>query len=348
MIDFGGGDEIRFERSGRAGVVTLTRPQALNALTHAMVLALARALDAWDADDAVDLVIVRAEGRAFCAGGDIAAVYRSRGDPGTATFFADEYRLNARLRRFPKPYVSVIDGIVMGGGFGISCHGSHRVLTEKARFAMPEVSIGFFPDVGGSFVLPRLEGSFGLFLGLTGTRIGAGDALRNGLATHTVRSDELDAVFDRLCGGEPLAQVLRNARADHPASIDEAALLRISRIFSAERLEDLVETLRRAEQAGDEMAAGALAAMRRASPTSLAVTFRALNTGAMLEMDDCMRMEYRIVSRMLAGHDFYEGIRAALIDKDQAPRWRPEALAEVAADDVDAYFAPPPGGDLRL
>src|SRR5262245_4450692 len=162
-MDFGGGDDIRFERMGFAGVVTLNRPQALNALTHGMIKALAKALVEWEADPAVKVVVVKAEGRAFCAGGDLMHVYRSRGTgQPPIEFFADEYRLNAAIARFPKPYVSLIDGIVMGGGVGISFHGSHRVMTENSVFAMPEVGVGFFPDVGGSHILPDLADNFGM------------------------------------------------------------------------------------------------------------------------------------------------------------------------------------------
>ena len=195
-MDFGGGEEIGFERRGRAGIVTLTRPKALNALTHGMVLALARALAAWEADDAVAVVVVRAEGRAFCAGGDILKVYEAgRAGERPVAFFADEYRLNAAIARCSKPYVALVDGIVMGGGVGISVHGSHRVFTENAVFAMPEVGIGFFPDVGGSFFLPRLKGAFGAYLALTGNRIRWGDALWSGIATHVAKSADIPALL---------------------------------------------------------------------------------------------------------------------------------------------------------
>ncbi|WP_292154434.1 3-hydroxyisobutyryl-CoA hydrolase, partial [Mesorhizobium sp.] len=198
-MDFGGGDEIRFERLGKAGVVTLTRPQALNAVTHRMVKALGKALDAWEGDAGVAVVVVKAEGRAFSAGGDILHIYEAgRAGKPPVDFFADEYRLNARIARFRKPYVALIDGIVMGGGVGISFHGSHRVLTENAQFAMPEVGIGFFPDVGASHLLPDLGGSFGMYLGLTGNRIRYGDALWSGLATHTIKAEDQAGLLDEL------------------------------------------------------------------------------------------------------------------------------------------------------
>jgi enoyl-CoA hydratase len=204
-MDFGGGDEIRFEQHGRAGVVTLTRPNALNAVTHRMVRALSSALDVWETDSRVDVIIIKAEGRAFSAGGDILHIYEAgRAGRPPVDFFADEYRLNARIHGYRKPYVAIVDGIVMGGGVGISFHGSHRVLTENAQFAMPEVGIGFFPDVGASHLLPALAGCFGMYLALTGNRIRYGDALWSGLATHTVKAADLAGLIERLAlTGDP-------------------------------------------------------------------------------------------------------------------------------------------------
>lgn len=348
-MDFGGGDEIRFERLGVAGVVTLTRPKALNAITHGMILALAKAFAAWEKDDDIALVVLKAEGRAFCAGGDIAHAYHAmRAGTPPIDFFSDEYRLNAALARFPKPCVSLIDGIVMGGGVGISCHGSHRVMTEKALFAMPEVGIGFFPDVGGSFLLSRLKGSYGLYLGLTGTRIRFGDALRAGIATHAVEQSALDEILDGLCKGTAPDRLLKAFAKTPVGEADEATLFSISRLFSRESLADLLLGLHQAADSGEAVAETALAAIGKASPTSVAVAFRQINTGAMLDMDECMRMEFRILNRMVAGHDFPEGIRAAIIDKDGAPNWQPPRSAEVTAAAVDAYFAPLPDGDLPL
>lgn len=347
-MDFGGGDQIRFERLGQAGLVTLTRPRALNALTHRMVGALSAALDAWAEDPAVSVVVIRGEGKAFSAGGDILDVYEARksGIP-SAAFFADEYRLNARIARYRKPYVALIDGIVMGGGVGVSVHGSHRVMTERAQFAMPEVGIGFFPDVGGSKLLAELPGSFGMYLGLTGRRIGHGDALWSGLATHTVQSDALDGLLDGIARtGDPDAE-LRNVSRPAARRTDESSLHAIAKHFSLGTLDDVVASLDRAA-GSDEFAAGALADMRSKSPTSLNVTFKAISAGLTLEIEECMRMEFRILNRMLAGQDFYEGIRAVLVDRGSTPRWRPDRLEDVDQAAVEAYFAPLPGGDLAL
>lgn len=347
-MDFGGGDEIRFERLGKAGVITLTRPKSLNALTARMVAALSAALAAWEADADVELVVVKAEGRAFCAGGDLHLVYEHRNTAPAVAFFADEYRLNARIAHFSKPYVAMIDGIVMGGGVGVSFHGSHRVMTENAQFAMPEVGIGFFPDVGGSYLLSRLPDDFGVYLGLTGKRLRWGDALWAGLATHAVAAADLDGLLTRLCQGEAPQAALRDVSRTPARETDDGTLHLIARCFSAGTVEGLAGQLAEMAAQGDAFAASTLAAIEARSPTSLNVALRQIGAGSMLDFDECMRMEFRIVNRMLAGHDFYEGIRTAVIDKGDRPRWRPSSLAEVEPEAVESYFAPLPGGDLAM
>ena len=339
-MDFGGGDDIRFERIGKAGIVTLTRPNALNAVNHRMVKALSAALVAWEKDRAVELVVIKGEGRAFSAGGDILDVYEAgRAGRPKYDFFADEYRLNAHIERYPKPYVALINGIVMGGGVGVSVHGSHRVMTENAVFAMPEVGIGFFPDVGGSHVLPDLGGHFGFYLGLTGNRIRYGDALWSGLATHTISSEYLDGLLERLCdtgdAGLALREVFRAAPRETPTEVVHA----IARHFSKPSLREILASLKQAA-ADEPFAAETLATIAKRSPTSLAVAFRQIAAGHTLSMEECMRMEFRILNRMLVGHDFYEGIRVALIDKGSTPKWHPAALDAVRPEDIDAYFAP--------
>lgn len=348
QIDFNGGDEIRFERIGMAGVVTLTRPKALNALTQGMVRALSAALAAWAADPDVALVVILGEGRAFCAGGDLMQVYRTRGTGRPPVdFFAEEYRLNAQIATFPKPYVALIDGIVMGGGVGISFHGSHRVMTENARFAMPEVGIGFFPDVGGSFLLSRPKGSYGMYLALTASRVAWGDALWAGLATHAVNAADLDALLAALCRDGQPDQALKAVCQSPPRETDDAAVHSIATHFGHESLSDVIATLQQIAP-HDAFAKAALESMLQRSPTSLHVAFKEIAAAAMLELDQCLRMEFRIVNRMLAGHDFYEGIRAAVVDKGSKPQWRPAALDEVSDDAIDAYFAPLPQGELSL
>jgi enoyl-CoA hydratase/carnithine racemase len=313
-----------------------------------MVLALTKALEEWEHDPTVALVIVQGEGRAFSAGGDIQHIYKQgRAGAPPVDFFADEYRLNARIARFPKPYIAIIDGIVMGGGVGISFHGSHRVLTENAVFAMPEVGIGFFPDVGASHLLPDLGGSFGLYLGLTGARIRNGDALWSGLATHTIQSGYISGLVEDLCGSGEAEASLREVFQPAKRETTPQALAAISRHFSSPSLGELIRGLER-EAGTDAFVAQTLEALRAKSPTSLAVAFRQIRAGQTLGMDECMRMEFRIVNRMLHGHDFYEGIRAAIIEKGSPPRWDPQTLADVSEAAVKAYFAPLPGGDLVL
>lgn len=346
QLDFGGGDEIRFERIGSAGVVTMTRAKALNAITHRMVVALDAALEAWEDDADVALVVIRGEGRAFSAGGDILDVYRGglAGNPPVG-FFADEYRLNARIARFSKPYVALIDGIVMGGGVGVSFHGSHRVMTENALFAMPEVGIGFFPDVGGSHLLPRLKDGYGMYLALTGSRIRRGDARWSGLATHCVAAASLEPLLQALCAGEGPDAAIGRFAVDVAAETDAGTRRAIAGHFSRNSLEAIVASLSANE---GPFEAATLATLRQRSPTSVKVAFRQIRAGATLSMEDCMRMEFRVLTRMLAGVDFYEGIRAAIVEKGSTPVWNPATLEEVAEGRVDAYFAALEAGDLDL
>jgi enoyl-CoA hydratase len=351
-------DEIRFERRGGLMVVTLSRPRALNALSLAMCQALDAGLAEWQADPAVRAVLIKGTGeRAFCAGGDIRALYRtlvSEGVEEAVHFYSIEYRMNARLHHFAKPHVALWDGIVMGGGVGASVHGSHRVVTERTVFAMPETGIGFFPDVGATHVLPRLPGALGMYLGLTGTHLRAADCLYAGIGTHPVRSDDLAALEGALADADA------DLAGDAFAAVDAA----LDRFRSDPGVPELPELRRRIDQCyGEESLAAALEALasepsgwgrdqieqlEAKSPTSLAVTFRQLRTGAVLDFDDAMRLEYRLVHRFTAGHDFREGVRALIIDKDNRPRWRPERLTEVTPAEIDAYFAPLPEGDLEL
>lgn len=342
-------DEILFEAEGGVGLVTLNRPQALNALTLAMVRALDARLRAWAGDPAVRFVVIQGAGeRAFCAGGDIRALYdsgKTKADTLTADFYREEYRLNRLIKRYPKPYVALIDGVVMGGGVGVSVHGSHRVATERTLFAMPETGIGLFPDVGGSYFLPRCPGRVGFYLGLTGARIKATDCVYAGIATHYVRSDALDDLVDALrrdSGGAVADVIARFATPPGAASLerDRAA---IDRCFSARTIESILGAL---DSDGSEWAKGARATMGEKAPICEKVTLRQLERGAALSFEDCMVMEFRLSQRAMAAHDFYEGVRAAVIDKDRAPKWRPAALADVSDADVEAWFAPLPGGDL--
>ncbi len=272
--------EILCERRGAAGLVTLNRPQALNALTHGMVRALRAALDGWAADPAVACVVVAAAGeRAFCAGGDIRHLYelgRAGRHDEALQFWRDEYALNVLIEGYGKPYVALIDGLVMGGGVGISLHGSHRVAGERYQFAMPEVGIGFFPDVGATYALPRLPDGFGTYLALTGARVGAADALALGLATHAVRSADLPALRDALVAGEPVDAVLHRFAHEPgpPALLEHRAT--VTRCFSGETV---AEILARLDGEGSEFAARTAATIRAKSPTSLAVALEQMRRG---------------------------------------------------------------------
>src|SRR5262252_2656200 len=340
-------DEILFERRGAAGLITLNRPQALNAVNHAMVLALAERLAEWASDRAVARVIIRAAGeRAFSAGGDIRALYelgRAGRQDEMLPFWRDEYRLNHFIKHYPKPYVALIDGIVMGGGVGISVHGSHRVAGEKFQFAMPEVGIGFFPDVGATFFLPSLPAALGTYCALTGERLDAADAVAAGVATHRVPSARFPDLIEALCGAVPLDASL--AACAQPAALGLVASRRtaIATLFTGERVEDILAALDAEGAAGgpDAAFASATAALiRTKSPTSLKIALAQTRRGSALDFAECMRTEFRIVSRVVRGHDFYEGVRAVIIDKDQRPRWQPSTLAAVSAAEVERHFAP--------
>jgi len=337
-------DDILFERRGAAGLVTLNRPQALNAVTHGMVTALTARLAAWAADPAVTRVIIRAAGdRAFSAGGDIRALYelgRAGRQADMLPFWRDEYRLNHLIKHYPKPYVALIDGIVMGGGVGISVHGSHRVAGEKFQFAMPEVGIGFFPDVGATWFLPRLPGQIGAYCALTGERLRAADGLAAGVATHHVAAARFPDLIDALAGTVPVDAVLA-AFADKPGEGALAPLRpAIDRLFAADGVEDILAALDETDDAHAAWAGKTVAAIRTKSPTSLKVALAQVRRGADWSFSECMRAEFRIVSRIVYGHDFYEGVRATIIDKDNAPRWRPADLAGVAQRAVEEHFAP--------
>jgi enoyl-CoA hydratase len=327
--------DVLLSREGALGHITLNRPKALNALTHGMCASILGQLQEWAHDPDVKAVLIDAvPGRAFCAGGDLRAIYESgRKHDGTAqAFFTTEYRLNAAVKHFPKPYIALIDGIAMGGGVGVSVHGSHRVVSENALFAMPETAIGLFPDVGGSYFLPRLPGELGMYLALTGARIGPADMVYAGIATHFIPAAKFAAIAPRLAAGERVNDVLESMqeRPGPPPLADRRAV--IDRVFSASSVEALMAALHEEGAWGKETAS--LLAER--SPTSLKLTFRQMREGRNLDFDSCMRMEYRITSRALEGHDFYEGVRVTLIDKGKRPHWQPPTLHAVS----DAAIAP--------
>ncbi|MEA2935825.1 MAG: enoyl-CoA hydratase [Variibacter sp.] len=348
-------EEILFERRGVAGIVTLNRPHALNAVTHTMVRRLASKLAEWASDAAITRIIVRAAGeRAFSAGGDIRALYdlgRGRKYAEALKFWREEYVLNNVIKHYPKPYISLIEGIVMGGGVGMSVHGSHRIAGDRYQFAMPEVGIGFFPDVGATHFLPRMPGELGAYCALTGERLKASDAIAAGLATHYVPSVRWRELLEELTSATPVDAVLYRFAQPLAAGVMSGRLDAIDDLFVGETVEEIVDGLNREAIAHNQDSgfAGATAALMRAkSPTSLKIALRQVRLGKQMSFAECMRTEFRIVSRIVRGHDFYEGVRAAIIDKDQAPVWHPATLKAVSDELIDAHFAPLPEGELEL
>lgn len=329
-------------------VVTLNRPDALNALTLSMIRELTQCLDTWATDDAVYCVIVQgAGGRAFCAGGDIRALYDAKQAGGrlTADFFRQEYRLNRKIFRYPKPYIALINGIAMGGGVGVSVLGRHRVVCEKTMFAMPETGIGLFPDVGGSYFLPRCPGKLGLYLALTGERLRGVDCVYAGIGDYFISSERHDELITALRSDHDVPVVL--SRFNEPADDAPIAGLQkqIDTYFSGSSVEEIENRL--AAQDG-EWCRKILTSMRSKSPTSQRIAFHQLRQGASLDLEDCLKMEFRLSQHVMAAHDFFEGVRALIIDKDNAPRWRPNALALVSDNVVEEYFAPLGAEDLKF
>jgi enoyl-CoA hydratase len=334
------GGDVRFDRQGRLGIITLDRPRAINALTHEMITSVAAALDAWAVDEAVQTVLVRGTGeRGLCAGGDIVSVYRGAqaGDhESPAALWRDEYRMNAQIDAYPKPYVALMDGIVLGGGIGISAHGSHRVVTERSRLGLPETGIGFVPDVGSTWLLAHAPGELGTYLALTAEPVGAGDALAAGLADFFVPSAELGRLTELLEKTPPDEAVSELAESAPPSQlardrewIDEA--------FSADTVGEI---LRRLRALGTPDARATADRIERNSPTASVVALESLRRARNMDsLEEALEQEYRVSTHATRTHDLIEGIRAQVIDKDRTPHWDPATLADVAPSAVAAYFA---------
>ena len=343
--------EILFEIKDGLGLMTLNRPKALNALSHGMILEMERVMPQWEKNPAVKAVVLRGSGdRAFCAGGDVAGLYREMRDNPSGTvrrdFFRDEYVVNRRIYRFAKPWISLIDGIDMGGGVGLSVHGSHSVASEKFLFAMPETSIGLFPDVGGGYFLSRLPGALGTFLALTSHRLKGADAQWAGIVDAYVPSaamNELQAALGAADLSGPDANrkvdaVIARFAADPGMPTLPAMMPDIDRCFSAETLQEIVDKLRK--HPGD-WAQKQLAALMKLSPISMAITLEQLKRCANRSFEDSMTIEYRMSQNcMRPDHDFFEGVRALLIDKDQKPRWNPPTIEGVTQAMIEAHFKP--------
>lgn len=346
-MNFGAQDQILFEQHGKIGLIRLARPKALNALTHEMIKAIRRALKAWKDDLSIAAVLIEGEGRAFCAGGDVVEVYHlGRKGQYEYQMFADEYAMNAEIAAFPKPYISLLDGITMGGGAGVSVHGTHRIVTENTKFAMPESAIGFFTDVGASQFLPPLEGHFGIYLALTGNIIRWGDCLQSGLATHAMKSEDV-AEFRRvlLASGDVEQALALLEYPDFETSIDDRAL--IADCFSHDSLTACLAALENAALT-NPFAAEILVVLAKRSPTSLAVIFEQMKRAKALGFKERMQMEYRLACHMIEKPDFYEGVRAALVEKGTVPVWQPAQLENVTPEMINHYFSALADGELEL
>ncbi|MFY1702952.1 enoyl-CoA hydratase/isomerase family protein [Micromonospora sp. WMMA1923] len=326
--------------TGHLGHLTLNRPAAINALTAQMVTIIRRTLALWAASDRVRTVLITGAGdRGLCAGGDIRAIHADAVSGGTASldFWADEYRLNATIAAYPKPIVAWMDGLVMGGGIGISGHASLRVVTERSRLAMPEVGIGFHPDVGGSWLLSHAPGQLGTHLALTGTPIGAADAIAVGLADHYIPTARLPYLRSALARRDAAGAVASFVTTPPPATL-AAAQDWIDDCYAGGSVEKIIERLIR-HHAPDARAAATMLDSR--SPTALSVTLRSLRSAATLpDLPAALAQEYRLSAAMLRLPDLAEGIRAQIIDKDRCPRWQPSTLAGVPPHLVDACFRP--------
>lgn len=338
---------------GRLGILTLNRPAALNALNLTMVRQLSQALDDWKSNPAIDAIVLRGAGdKAFCAGGDIRAIYDSvkAGNQDYLTFFAEEYRLVQEIHRYGKPTIALMDGYVMGGGMGLSQGCSLRIVTERSRLAMPEVGIGYFPDVGGSYFLPRLPGACGMYLGLTGSQLDADDALYCGLADALVPAERMPQLVERLAA-LPAADLRDTAQAIDslgalPSSAAPSRLASLRQAvdlhFRGESVAGIMESL--ANERGPDFAPWAqqiLAIMAGRSPLAMSVTLELLWRGAGMTLEECLEMEFHLDQAWLPRGDMIEGVRALIVDKDKQPAWRPPDIGQVTAEQVQSFFLRP-------
>ncbi|XP_042451724.1 3-hydroxyisobutyryl-CoA hydrolase 1-like isoform X1 [Zingiber officinale] len=345
-------DQVLVEGSRFTRILILNRPRQLNALSSQMIMKLLNVFVAYEKDPDVKLLIVKGNGRAFCAGGDVAAVVQSvtEGDwTMGAEYFRNEYTLNYIIATYSKPQVSILDGIVMGGGAGVSVHGRFRIATEKTVFAMPETSLGLFPDVGASYFLSRLPGYFGEYVGLTGTRLDGTEMLASGLATHFVSSTNLKKLEESLSKVEtsdPFAICACIDQFSKAVSLKATSSYNrmdvIDKCFSKETVEAIIVSLEKeAESVHDEWIMSTILSMKKASPISLKITLRSIREARRQGVDKCLINDYRLCCHILrqeASKDFFEGCRAILVDKDKNPKWEPSRLDQVDDKVVDRYF----------
>ncbi|KJE34771.1 enoyl-CoA hydratase [Thalassospira sp. HJ] len=337
---------VLFSQDGPVGRILLNRPKALNALDLAMVDMMMAQLKSWEQDASIKVIIVEGAGeKAFCAGGDIRGLYDARkidDEEMLDAFYRREYHLNHYIATYPKPYIALMDGITMGGGVGVSIHGRFRVVTERTLFAMPETGIGFFPDVGGGYFLPRCPGKIGIYLGLTGARIKAADCLYAGLATHGAQSADLDAIKGALASAEWVGDGFATAeeilkKHETPFGVAPLSEIRdeINHCFAGDSVVAIFEALQNADSAfGTET----LEVLRGKSPTALCVSFEQIRQGGDMSLADVLNMEYRLSQRMVCKQDLFEGVRAVIVDKDHAPKWQHGDIGQVDPREVAEYF----------
>ena len=354
MNDVVEGDLVA-RREGSAGIIRLNRPKAINAVTLEMFRDIDKALDAFEADPEVAVIVLEGAGeRGLCAGGDIRALWESskvKGDLGKI-LWREEYILNARIAKFPKPYVAFMDGIVMGGGVGLSAHGAHRVVTERTRLAMPEVGLGFFPDVGGTFLLSRAPGEIGSYFGLTGQTMNGPDAIHARFADAVVPSSKLPALREALTKFRPgttsaeIKTLIDGFATGESAGPVAAMQSRIDGWFAHDRMEDVVAALGRD---GSELAQSTLKTLGEKSPRGMVVTLKLLRLArASSSLEECLVREYRAALEVFASDDFREGVRAAVIDKDRSPKWSPPRIEDVTPEMVAPYFAEIGADELKF
>ncbi|SCX26578.1 enoyl-CoA hydratase/isomerase family protein [Agrobacterium rosae] len=336
-------DEILIEKNGSVGLIRLNRPKAINSLNEAMVSGMKAGLDLFARDPDVTSVVLCGEGeRGLCAGGDVRLIYQARSDDEASRtrFWREEFPLNERISHYPKPYIVLMDGIVMGGGVGISAHGRYRIVTERTRLAMPETAIGYFPDVGATWLLPKAPGETGTWLGLTGREVGAADAIYAGLADYHILSHRLPELVHALAQTSFAADVgavieTFSVRPETPAIL-AANSGAIDAAFRFDTVEEIIDALAADD---DDFARETLAILQSRSPTSLKLTLRLLRVGRQSSgLIECLEREFAAGCEVLRNHDFYEGVRAALVDKDRNPKWHPDTLGDVTEGDLDRYF----------
>ncbi|WP_448256055.1 enoyl-CoA hydratase/isomerase family protein [Microbacterium aurum] len=342
-------EDVITERRGRLGLITLNRPHAINALTHGMVRAIASALEAWRDDSGVATVAIVGSGeRGLCAGGDVVTLYddTTKGDGlGAAAFWRDEYAMNAMIASYPKPYVAIQDGIVLGGGIGVSAHGSHRVVTERSKLGFPEVTIGYIPDVGATWLLSRAPGELGTRLALSAETVGTADAILVGFADSFVPREKIPDLLSAL-EREEAGTVVALLSTEAPAGVLAEQRMWSDRAFSGGTVAEVVDRL---HEVGTAEASALAQTIEAKSPLALAVTLESLRRARSLpNLEAALEQEYRVSRHSSASHDFAEGIRAQLIDKDRNPHWKPVAHADVTTADVAAFFTVPSDGDLTL